>query len=41
MSLKFTALKTGSGDTFLIEDGGRKFIFDAGGSQGLIVKKKK
>ena len=44
MSLKFTALEIGSGDAFLLEDGDRKILFDAGGSQDLIVrllKKKK
>ena len=44
MNLKFTALEIGSGDAFLLEDGDRKILFDAGGSQDLIVrllKKKK
>lgn len=37
MSLKFTALEIGSGDAFLLEDGDRKILFDAGGSKAKIV----
>lgn len=44
MSLKFSALEVGSGDAFLIEDEGKKYLFDSGGSKSVIVdllKKKK
>ena len=37
MSLIFTALEIGSGDAFLLEDGDRKILFDAGGSKSKIV----
>lgn len=37
MSLKFSALEVGSGDAFLLEDGEKKYLFDAGGSKTTIV----
>lgn len=36
--MKFTALEIGSGDAFLLEDDGRKILFDSGGSKTSIVR---
>ncbi len=37
MSTRFTALKIGSGDAFLLEDNGKTILFDSGGSRNKIV----